>query len=250
MKIFESEVTLITGVGRRIGIGAAICREIARHGGDIFFAYWNEYDKEVFPDKVTRDTEEIINELKQFGVRVESLEIDLSKPDAAQTLFQQAEETLGAPTILINNAACCIETAFAELSSEILDRHYAVNERAVTMLCSEFVKRANEGNIINLISGQSLGSMGASHIAYTITKAAVEMLAIQLAPELDELNIRINSVDPGPVDTGWMTEDIRQEIIKASSQGRISLPKDTAQLIVSILMDKDKKTGQTIHAER
>ena len=250
MKTLKSEITLITGVGRSIGIGAAICREIAKNGGNIFFTYWNEYDQETFPDKATNDTKKITNQLKEFGVRVESFEIDLSKPEAAQTLFKQAENILGTPTILINNACRDIEVPFVELTPEILDKHYQVNQRAVTMLCSEFVKRQTKGNIINLISGQSLGAMGESQIPYTITKAAVEMLTKQLAPQLNKLNIRINSVDPGPVDTGWMTEEIKQEIIKASSRGKISSPKDTAQLIVSILLDKDKKTGQTIHAER
>ncbi|MBL1420431.1 MAG: SDR family NAD(P)-dependent oxidoreductase [Alphaproteobacteria bacterium] len=250
MKPFNSQITLITGVGRSIGIGAAICREIAKNGGDIFFTYWNEYDKQMFPNTPTSDTQHITNELKQYGVRVESCEFDLSKPEAAATLFKQAEDTLGTPTILINNACRDIEIPFTELTPEILDKHYAVNQRAVTMLCSEFVKRQNAGNIINLISGQSLGSMGENQISYTTTKAAVDMLALQLAPELSKLNIRINSLDPGPVDTGWMTEDIKQDIIKASSSGKISLPKDTAQLIMSILLDKGKKTGQTIHAQR
>ncbi|PCI86404.1 MAG: hypothetical protein COB24_09565 [Hyphomicrobiales bacterium] len=250
MKQLKSQITLITGVGRSIGIGASICREIAKNGGDIFFTYWNEYDQQMFPNTPTSDTQNITNELKQYGVRVKSCELDLSNPKAANTLFKQAEASLGTPTILINNACRDIEIPFTDLTPEILDKHYAVNQRAVTMLCSEFTKRQNAGNIINLISGQSLGSMGTNQISYTTTKAAVEMLAKQLAPELSKLNIRINSIDPGPVNTGWMTENIKKEILKESSLGKISLPEDTAQLIMSILLDKDKKTGQTIHAQR
>jgi 3-oxoacyl-[acyl-carrier protein] reductase len=99
----------------------------------------------------------------------------------------------GVDTVLINNACHDFEVPFVELSPEILDKHYAVNVRAVAMLCKEFAKRGNAGHIISMTSGQSLGSMGGHKIPYTITKAALEMLAPQLAPELAERGITIKT---------------------------------------------------------
>jgi 3-oxoacyl-[acyl-carrier protein] reductase len=247
---FQGRIALITGVGRSAGIGAAICREIAKNSGDIFFTYWHPYDKETHSENTENDPAAIAAELKQLGVRVGSVEIDLSAPDSAEKLFQAVENELGAPAILINNACHDFEIPFVELSPEILDKHYAVNVRAVAMLCKEFVKRGNAGHIISMTSGQSLGSMGGHKIPYTITKAALEMLAPQLAPELAEHGISINAVDPGPTDTGWMTEELKEQMRKESKRGKVNTPEDIAQLIVSILTEKNYASGEVIHAER
>src|SRR5205085_499619 len=189
-------------------------------------------------------------ELSQFGVRVGSVEIDLAVPDSAEKLFQAIENELGTPAILINNACHDFEVPFVELSPEILDMHYAVNVRAVAMLCKEFAKRGNAGHIINMTSGQSRGSMGSHKIPYAITKAALEMFAPQLAPELGRRGIIINALDPGPTDTGWMTEELKEQLRKGSKRGKVNTPEDIARLIVSILTEKKYPTGEVIHAER
>lgn len=250
MKPLQNKLALVTGVGRTAGIGVAICREIAKNGGDIFFTYWQPYDKETHSENSENDPSTIVTELRQFGVRVGSAEIDLSAPDSAEKLFQVVEKELGAPAILINNACHDFEIPFVELSPEILDKHYAVNVRAVAMLCKEFVKRGNAGHIISMTSGQSFGSMGGHKIPYTITKAALEMLAPQLAPELAKLNISINAVDPGPTDTGWMTEELKAQVRKESKRGKVNTPEDIGQLIVSILTENKYVSGEVIHAER
>ena len=101
-----------------------------------------------------------------------------------------------------------------------------------------------------MTSGQSLVSMGGHKVPYTITKAAAEMLAPQLAPDLIRLGIRIFALDPGPTDTGWMTEGLKAQIRKESKRGQINTPDDVARLIVSILTQKNQPTEQVIHAPR
>jgi 3-oxoacyl-[acyl-carrier protein] reductase len=249
-KPLQGRIALVTGVGRRAGIGAAICREIAKNGGDVFFTYWQQYDKETHSENCENDPAAIAVEFSHFGVRVGSVEIDLSVPDSAEKLFQVVEKELGTPAILINNACHDFEVPFVELSPEILDAHYAVNIRATAMLCKEFVKRGNAGHIISMTSGQSLGSMGGHKIPYTITKAALEMLAPQLAPELAKRGITINALDPGPTDTGWMTEELKEQVRKESKRGRVNTPEDIARLVVSVLTEKKYPSGEVIHAER
>lgn len=246
----KGKIAIVTGVGRKAGIGAAICRHIAQHSGDIFFAYWPPYDSETHSGYSKNEPAEIAAELKGYSVRVASMQIDLSKPNSAEVLFNAVDDQLGAPAILINNACHDFEVPFIDLSPEILDHHYAVNVRGVTLLCKEFVKRGNPGAIINLTSGQSLGSMGANKIPYSITKAALEMLAPQLAPDLSQLGITIHSVDPGPTDTGWMTEQLKTQIRNDSKQGRINTPDDAARLILSILTQEPQLTGTLIRAAR
>jgi 3-oxoacyl-[acyl-carrier protein] reductase len=248
-KSMEGKIALVTGVGRRAGIGAAICRGIANSGSDIFFAYWSQYDQEAHGN-CQNDPADIAAELKQLGVRAEGMEIDLSEPCSAEKLFKAVEDRLGTPAILVNNACHDFEVPFVELLPEILDKHYAVNVRAVAMLCKEFVKRGKAGTIINMTSGQSLGSMGSRKVPYSITKAALEMLAPQLAPDLIKLGITIHAVDPGPTDSGWMTAELKTQIRKESQRGEINTPDDVARLIVSILTEGKPSTGEVIHAAR
>lgn len=250
LKPLQGRIALVTGVGRRAGIGAAICREIAKNSGDVFYTYWRQYDKETHSEDSTNDPAAIAAELSQFGVRVGGVEIDLSVPDSAEKLFQAIANDLGPPAILINNACHDFEVPFLELSPEILDKHYAVNVRAVAMLCKEFVKRGNAGHIINMSSGQSRGSMGGHKIPYAITKAALEMLAPQLAPELARRGITINALDPGPTDTGWMTEELKEQVRRESKRGQVNTPENIARLVVSILTEKKYPSGEAIHAER
>lgn len=251
MKSLKGKIALITGVGRSVGIGAGICRQIANHGGDIFFSYWRPYDIQTgYSDNSQNDPADIASDLKKSGVRVESMETDLALPDSAERLFKAVEDRLGIPAILINNACHDFEVPFVELSPEILDQHYAVNVRAVAMLCKEFVKLGKPGKIINMTSGQSLGGMGSHKVPYSITKAALEMLAPQLAPHLISLGITIHSLDPGPTDTGWMTEELKAQIRKESKRGDVNTPDDVGRLVVSVLTQEDSSTGVVIHANR
>lgn len=250
METLKDKVALVTGVGREEGIGAAICRELAKNGTDIFFTYWRVYDEDTHPDSKGQNPQDFAEALKRFGVRVASAELDLTLPDSAEALFALVEKDLGSPDILINNACYNLEVPFVDLSSSVLDQHYYVNTRAVVLLCKEFVKRNKPGSIINMTSGQSLGSMGENKIPYTITKAALEMLAPQLAPELSKLGITINSVDPGPTDTGWMSEELKAQVTKESVKGRVTIPEDIGKLFVSVLTQAQPVTGQVIYAER
>lgn len=249
-KPLKGRIALVTGVGRCAGIGAAICREIAKNGGDVFFTYWQSYDKEAHPENTENDPATIAAEIFRLGVRVRSIEMDLSISEAANKLFRAVESALGTPGILINNACHDFEVPFIELSPQILDKHYAVNVRAVTLLCQEFVKRATGGHIINMTSGQALGSMGGHKLPYALTKAALEMLAPQLAPELAERGIAINALDPGPTDTGWMTEQLKEQVRRESKRDKVTTPEDIARLVLSILTESKYLSGEIIHAKR
>lgn len=253
MKELTGKLTLITGVGRREGIGFATCREIAKMGGDIFFTYWHPYDELNHPENKENNLIDFVKELEQFGVKIKGMEVDLSQPNSPHLLFEKVKE-MRVPDFLINNACHDIETSFLELTPEVLDKHYFVNVRAVTLLCKEFLSLHKEnsiGKIISMTSGQSLGNMGSDKISYTITKASIEMLTKQLAPDLALKGITIHALDPGPTDTGWMSVEMKKQIEQESSKKRVNLPEDTAKLICSMLTsDGTQTTGQVVYAER
>ena len=169
------------------------------------------------------EPEEIVDKLRAFGVRAHGFEIDLARPDGPRTLFHQAREQLGHIDILVNNAAYSTECKIEDMRPEDLDRHYAVNLRAMMLLCAEFVScfPANGiGRIINLTSGQRLEPMP-NELAYAATKGGVDAFTLSLSAAVARRGITVNAVDPGPTDTGWMSEDLREQLINNAPTCRL-----------------------------
>ncbi len=248
----ESPVALVTGAGRRRGIGAAICRALAQGGADVFFTYWRGYDRDVSRDLDEEGPEVLLEELRGAGVRAEGVELDLSLPESSGRLLDAVVGRLGAPSILVNNAAYSRRDGFERLDAETLDAHYAVNLRAAALLCAGFARRypgGPGGRIINLTSGQSLGPMP-KEIAYAATKGAIEAFTVTLAAEVGHMGITVNAVNPGPTDTGWMTEELKRELSARSPAGRVGEPEDAARLVAFLASDEARWiTGQILHSE-
>lgn len=247
----RGKAALVTGASRLQGIGAAICRSLARAGADIFFTYWQAYDQTM--SKADASEPEVLQqELKALGVKVASLEIDLGEPQAIAQLLDTVETTLGSLAILVNNAAYSVRDGYENLDASILDAAYAINLRATALLSVEFARRycgQSGGRIINITSGQFQGPM-LGEIAYAATKGAVDALTITLAAEFAAKGITVNAVNPGPTDTGWMTEPIKQELLVRFPTGRIGQPSDAAKLVLFLASDDASWiTGQVIHSE-
>ena len=247
----HGRIAIVTGASRRIGIGAAICRALAANGADIFFTHWSAFDRTLPWGEDEDGPARLQSELQEMGVRCKSLEIDLSRVDAPKRILDEVEAILGAPSILINNAAHSTRDGYEILDAETLDAHYAVNMRGAFLLTVEFARRfsgKSGGRIINLTTGQSLGPMP-GELAYVATKGAVEAFTVSLSAELASHGITVNAVDPGVTDTGWMTEKLRQELLPRFPQGRIGQPEDAARLIVFLASDEAAWiTGQVMHS--
>jgi 3-oxoacyl-[acyl-carrier protein] reductase len=100
-----------------------------------------------------------------------------------------------------------------------------------------------------LTSGQSLGPM-AGNIAYASTKGAIEAFTLTMSAEVASKGITVNAVNPGPTDTGWMNENIKNHILSKSPMGRIGMPQDALRLIAFLASDEAEwVTGQIIHSE-
>jgi len=248
----RDRLALVTGVGRRRGIGSAVCRALASRGAGVVLSYWKAYDREMPWASDEDEPEALLGELRAAGVSAEGVEMDLSLPDSAQLLLDAAEEELGRPSILVNTAAYSTRDGFEALDAETLDLHYAVNVRAMALLSTGFARRhpgEPGGRIINFSSGQSLGPMP-DELAYVATKGAIEAFTRTLAAEVGHKRITVNAINPGPTDTGWMTEELKQEIAPKFPSGRIGQAEDAARLVAFLAGDEAAWiTGQVIHSE-
>jgi len=252
MNELQNKIAIITGVGRLQGIGTAICRELADAGYHIFFTYWKEYDKEIGLSLDFDEPMKLKEELLQKGIKVSCMELDLTKQDAPEQLFTCVVDQLGQPDILVNNAAYSTNNDYSTITMEELDRHYMVNVRATTLLSSKFAqnfKKKSGGRIVNLTSGQFQGPM-AGELAYATTKGAIDALTITLSAEVAPLGITVNAINPGPTDSGWMTEDIKTALEPMFPFGRIGQPSDVARTIKFLVSEEANWiTGQVIHSE-
>lgn len=251
MYSLKGKTALVTGVGRQEGMGTAICMELAKAGANVFYTYWHDYDKKLFPDSASYDPRDLMAVLKQHGVKTDCLELDLRAPDSDEVLFEKALE-FSSIDILVNNACYDISTCFLDITQENLDAHYAINVRATTLLSKQFLmnwQKREGGRIINITSGQSLGVMENS-LAYAITKGAADMLTKQTFTGLASRGVTINSINPGPTDTGWIDDDLKEELSRSNPMGRVGEPIDAAHLVVFLASDEAGWiTGQIIHSE-
>jgi 3-oxoacyl-[acyl-carrier protein] reductase len=248
----RGRVALVTGAGRSGGIGATICRAFADQGCNVFFTYRSVGNLQDADEESERNyAARLLSDLRGRGVRSECIGIDLAAARSADMLLGRVYETFGALSILINNAAHSTLDGFETLDAEGLDVHYFVNVRAAALLSVGFAKRFSErtgGRIINLTSGQDLGPMP-GELAYAASKGAIAALTRSLAKGVAHKGITVNAVDPGPTDTGWMTPELKAQLLAESSFGRVGQPHDAASLIVFLASKAGEWiTGEVIHS--
>lgn len=249
----QGKFAVITGASRTSGIGAATCRALATQGVNILFTSWQAYDRGQ-PHGADENGPVVLEKmLLDLGVQARRLEIDLSLPASAPQILNAAQQWLGLPDIVVNNAAHSIPDGFELLDAAGLDAHYAVNMRAAFLLSVEFARRAkaigrSSGRIINMTSGQGWGPLP-GELAYAATKGAMEAFTLSLAAELAPLGTTVNAVDPGATDTGWISDQMRREWSVRPGIAKFNHPDDAARVIVFLASEAARHvTGQVIHA--
>jgi 3-oxoacyl-[acyl-carrier protein] reductase len=252
MNSLQGKTAIVTGASRSNGIGTAICLALAEAGADIFFTHWTPFD-ETAGNGVEKDWAGILEgKLIKMGVRAAHMEADLENDQTPSRILRAVTESLATPDILINNATYCAPSNFRTLDTNILDKHYNVNNRGTLMLSMEFAKafeKANpaggEGRIINMVSG----GPDPDNLAYIATKGALKAITPPLATGLAPLGITVNSVDPGPTDSGWIDEKLEKAFLPMFPMGRLGLPKDAAKLIRFLASGESQWiTGQIIES--
>ncbi|MFF8554081.1 SDR family oxidoreductase [Streptomyces sp. NPDC015501] len=261
-------IALITGVGRSIGIGAGIARRMAASGWDVAFTYWTPYDRRMAWGAEPGAAASIADELAGAGARTAAIEADLTDAEAPARIFDEVERRLGGQvTALILSHAESVDSGLLDTTVEAFDRHFAVNARASWLLIREYGLRFRDvggdgvpagtgdvpggteggvpggtpggptaasdpaprpatGRIVALTSDHTVGNL-----PYGASKGALDRITLAAAHELAHLGVTANVVNPGPVDTGWMTDGLREALVRGTPLGRLGTPRDTAHLV-------------------
>jgi 3-oxoacyl-[acyl-carrier protein] reductase len=223
-------LALVTGAGRSAGIAASVVLDLARAGWDVAFTYWTPYDARMTWG-VDPDAPELLRERAEaYGARTLAVEADLSDPAAPARLFDDVGRGLGDVTALVLCHCESVDSGLLDTTVESFDRHFAVNARATWLLIREyglrFRGRHGSGRIVSLTSDHTAGNL-----PYGASKGALDRITLAATHELAHLGVTCNAVNPGPTDTGWMTEEQKAEITCLTPLGRLGVPQDCARLV-------------------
>jgi len=255
----RGRVALVTGTSRRAGIGFAVARRLLGLGASVLIHHHHPHD-DAQPwggDDIAAVLDELRTHQASCGdpdARVAEFGADLSEPAAPEQVVDIAHSTFGHLDICVaNHARSHPDGSLGELTAEILDGHWAVDARSVILLAQAFAARHDDaqpgGRVVFMTSGQHLGPMP-SEVAYAAAKAALAGITLTLADQLADRGITLNTVNPGPVDTGYATEDDRRAVASMFPSKRWGRPDDPARLIAWLCTDDARWiTGQTINTE-
>lgn len=230
-------VAIVTGGGR--GIGRAIALAFAREGARIAVC-----------SRTKADVERMVVELEEMGAEALGVVADVRDETSVAGLVSSVVAHFGRIDILVNNAGVWIPGDFQDYSLDDWETTMATNLRGV-FLCSRAVfkpmKQAGGGNIVNISSvwGKErwFGMAFWNAAAYCASKFGVNGLTQALSYEWQPYNIRVNSVCPGPVDTGFSLGEPRDVV-------RI-LPEEVAELVVFLASEDAKHiNGEAIIVDK
>ena len=253
----RGRVAVVTGVSRRAGIGYAIARRLAAQGASLVLHHYAPHDRDqpwgADPGGPEAVIAGVTAALADPEATVRHQEADLSDPDAPARLIEAAAATSRFLDILVcNHARSGGDGPLGTLTAAMLDAHWAANTRSSILLAQAFAARHDGrpgGRVVFMTSGQDLGPM-TPEVAYAASKGALASITRTLADHLAGQAITLNTVNPGPVDTGYAPPEAREIVRRHFPSGRWGTPDDPARLVAWLVTDEAAWiTGQVINTE-
>ena len=173
--------------------------------------------------------------------------VDLSTSSGPSELLDAVTRDRGPISALILSHAHDVETGILDTTAESFDMHIAVNARASLLLIAAFARQVPEsgGAIVALTSDATTGNL-----PYGSSKGALDRIVISAARELGPMLISANVLNPGPIDTGWMNDAIRNDLVRQQPSGRLGMPADIAGVVAFLVSDDGRWiSGQLLNVD-
>jgi 3-oxoacyl-[acyl-carrier protein] reductase len=243
-------VAVVTGVSRQAGIGYAIARRLLEDGLRVLIQSWSPHDAEMSWGAQAGGMDAVIDGLGGLGPPLAHVEADLADPLAPERVIDAAIAAFGRVDVLVANHARSSYGPLETVTAEELDLCWAVNARAVVLLVKAFAAASGgDGRVVLFTSGQHLNPM-ADELPYAVSKGAVHQMTRSLADALAARGTTVNAINPGPVDTGWPSDELRAQLRSAFPAGRWGRPDDIAPVVSWLASEQSGwVTGQVINAE-
>jgi 3-oxoacyl-[acyl-carrier protein] reductase len=236
------KVAVVTGASK--GIGAAIASHLAAEGAAVVVNYSSSRE----------GADRVVADIKKSGGQAVAIQANLAKPAEVQKLFAEAKKAFDKVDILVNNAGVYEFGRIGEITPEHFHKMFDVNVLGLILAVQEAVKYMGPagGSIINISSVAAVAAPPTFSV-YSATKAAVDAITRSLGQELGPRKIRVNSVNPGMVETegthalGIIESDFRTQTEAQTPLGRIGTPDDIAPVVTFLASDEAAWiTGETL----
>lgn len=243
MKKLEGKVAVVTGASK--GIGASIAKHLADEGAAVVVNYASSKE----------GADRVVAEISGKGGKAIAVQANVANKAEIERLFAETKKAFGTLDILVNNAGIYEFAPLENVTAEHFHKMFDLNVLGLILASQEAVKHFGPagGNIVN-ISSVAATSAPPTTSVYSATKAAVDAVTRSLAKELGPRNIRVNSINPGMVETegvhaaGISSSDFRKEVESQTPLGRIGQPQDIAPAAVFLASaDSAWMTGETLY---
>jgi 3-oxoacyl-[acyl-carrier protein] reductase len=243
MSSLQGKVALVTGASK--GIGAGIALELASRGAAVAVNYSGS----------KAGAEKVVAEIKKAGGKAIAVQANLADPDSIGPLIETVAKQLGPISILVNNAGIYEFGPLEAVTPEHFHKQFNVNVLGLLLTTQAALKHFDPkgGSVVNIGSVAAAGLPLAS--VYSATKGALDSITVALSQELGPKKIRVNSLNPGMVETegvhaaGFIGSDFQKDAEAKTPLGRIGQPEDIASIAAFLASDDSYwVNGQTIRA--
>lgn len=244
MAKLSNKVAIVTGASK--GIGAGIAKSLAAEGASVVVNYASS----------KQGAEKVVAEITKAGGKAIAVQGDVSKQAEITKLFNETKKAYGKVDILVNNAGVYQFSPIGEITEDSFDKMFDLNVKGLLLTTQEALKHfpAEGGSVINIGSAVSTVTPPTSAV-YTGTKGAVDVITRVLAKELGPKKIRVNSINPGMVETegthtaGFIGSDWEKALAAQAPLGRIGQPEDINPIAVFLASDDSGwLTGELLSA--